>query len=62
MAVDALKGALLQTDVEIDPTRMEKALHWVYKSDQLNDIEPLEQSKVIERLQNLDIYRTGRKI
>jgi len=60
--VDLLKGAILQADLEVDPAKMEKYIKWVYKSETPYETDPIEQSQVIERLQNLDISHSSKNL
>jgi hypothetical protein len=50
-------------DPEIDNKTMEKYVLWVFDTtaDQVGEVESLELSKVIDRLQNGNIRRSGRK-
>ena len=62
VSVDDLKRAILQADIEIDNVKMDKYVHWVFKTDKPYETEPLEQSKVIERLQKGFVSRSGRRL
>ena len=62
VGVDDLKRAILQADIEIDNVKMDKYIHWVFRTDKPYESEPLEQSKVIERLQNGYVSRSGRRL
>lgn len=62
VAMADLKRALLQADMEIDGQRMVKYLKWVYKTENLQDAEPLETSVVIERLQKANVIKSSRKL
>lgn len=62
VAVDDLKRAILQADIEIDNLKMDKYITWVFRSDKPYETEPLEQSIVIERLQKGNVSRSGRKL
>ncbi|KAL4234843.1 Translin-associated factor X-interacting protein 1 [Mactra antiquata] len=62
VAVDDLKRAIIQADIEIDNVKMDKYIQWVFRSDKPYETEPLEQSSVIERLQKGNVARSGRKV
>lgn len=63
VSVDELKRGLSLADPEIDNKTMEKYVLWVFDTtaDQVGEVESLELSKVIDRLQNGNIRRSGRK-
>jgi len=60
--VDDLKRAVSLADPEIDNKQMEKYLLWAFEteSEKLSEVDAVEQSKIIERLQNGNLHRAGR--
>lgn len=62
VSVDDLKRALSLADPEIDNKTMDKYVLWVFDTtpDKLEEVESLELSKVISRLQNGNVRRSGR--
>ncbi|XP_069112675.1 translin-associated factor X-interacting protein 1-like [Argopecten irradians] len=64
VTVDDLKRALSLADPEIDNTLMDKYLAWAFDTteDKFNEVEPLEQSKLVERLRNGCLHRAGKKM
>ncbi|KAL5022681.1 hypothetical protein ScPMuIL_001836 [Solemya velum] len=63
VSVDDLKRAICMADQEIDNMQMDRYLTWSFRTfpDKLHDAEPLEISKLIDRLQNGNLSRIGRK-
>ena len=63
VSVDDLKRGLSMADPEIDNTTMNKYVLWVFDTtqDKIGEVDSLELSKVIDRLQNGNIRRSGRK-
>ncbi|KAJ8302492.1 hypothetical protein KUTeg_018888 [Tegillarca granosa] len=63
ITVDDLKRGFSLADPEIDINQMDKYAMWVFEKpkDKLNEAEPLELSRVVERLQNANVQRAGRK-
>lgn len=63
VSVDDLKRALSLADPEIDNKTMDKYVLWVFSTtaEHIKEVESLELSKVIDRLQNGSIRRSGRK-
>ncbi|KAK6185214.1 hypothetical protein SNE40_007497 [Patella caerulea] len=61
--VEDLKRAILQADMEIHAELLESVLAFVFQTttEKLYDSKPLEPTKIIDRLQNANIYRVGRK-
>ncbi|XP_052229726.1 translin-associated factor X-interacting protein 1-like isoform X2 [Dreissena polymorpha] len=57
-----LKGAILQADIEIDSTKMDKIVLWVFKTTDMSAAQPMEQSAIIEKLLKCNVSRTGRKL
>lgn len=62
VSVDDLKKAILMADIEMDNTKLDKYLTWVFQCDPPYDTQPLPQPKVVERLQKGNVYRSGRKL
>ncbi|XP_045191892.2 translin-associated factor X-interacting protein 1-like [Mercenaria mercenaria] len=62
VSVDDLKRSILQADIEIDNVKMDKYITWVFRSDKPYETDPLEQSKVVERLQKGNVARSGRQL
>ena len=62
VSVDDLNRALSLADPEIDNKTMDKYVLWVFDttSDKVAEVESLELSKVISRLQNGNVRRSGR--
>ncbi|KAK7483032.1 hypothetical protein BaRGS_00025695 [Batillaria attramentaria] len=65
VSVDDLKRALTMADPEIDTDHMEAYVRWAFKAttpEALADAEPIEQSKLLERLLWGNISRVGKKM
>ena len=63
MSIDDLKSALSTADPSIDTSQLDKYVLWVFDcktAEGLADVKELEQSKVIDRLQNGNIHRTSK--
>lgn len=63
VSVDELKRGLSLADPEIDNKTMDKYVLWVFDTtpDKIAEVESIELSKVISRLQNGNVRRSGRK-
>ncbi|KAK7114786.1 translin-associated factor X-interacting protein 1-like [Littorina saxatilis] len=64
VSVDDLKRALTMADPEMDTTTMDAYVTWTFNATlaTLGDAEPMEQSKLLERLQNGTVKRIGKKM
>lgn len=63
VSVDELKRGLSLADPEIDNKTMDKYVLWVFDTtpEKIAEVESIELSKVISRLQNGNVRRSGRK-
>ena len=61
VSVDDLKRAIIQADMDIDGPKMEKYIKWVFNSETPYETEPLDVSKVGERLQKGNVSRSVKK-
>ncbi|CAL1533624.1 unnamed protein product [Lymnaea stagnalis] len=63
VSLDDLMRAITIADPEINNDKMQEILAWTFKTTQdgLKDVNPIEQSAILERLQNGNITRMGRK-
>ena len=64
VSVDELKRALTMADPELDTKTMDAYVSWAFSTtpETLADAEPLEQSKLLERLMNGNVKRVGKKM
>ena len=61
---EELKRALATTDPAIDQPQLDKYVCWAFSvdtPDKLIEVEALEQSVIISRLQNGNVRRIGKK-
>ena len=63
MSVDDLKSAFMSVDPDLDPKDLIAYIAWAFNTteDKLDSAEPVEQSNVLERLQNGNVYRSYQK-
>jgi len=64
VSVDDLRRALTLADPEIDAKKMDAYVFWTFKCRQetMGDAEPMDQSRLLERMRNGNVKRIGKKM
>lgn len=64
MSVDDLMRAVSMADPEIDHDKMQEYLMWCFNTDSegLKDVDPMDQTAILDRFANGNIMRVGKKM
>jgi hypothetical protein len=63
VSVDDLKRAVSLADPEIDNAQLDKLMCWAFKTttDKLYETDQIDLTQMLDRLQNGNLHRAGRK-